>query len=105
MGVGTGMTINIGNQASSTQAVESSAQLAGALRVRSSHSDAAPEAVEVTDQAQLSSAASLASRASVLPDVRMDKVAAMQSAIASGYHVSSSDVAGAMIDHMLSRSE
>lgn len=99
------MAINISDASSSALAIESGAQLAGVSGARSSRGGSAPASVETGDQAQLSSAASLASQAAALPDVRMDKVAAMQSAIASGYHVSSSDVAGAMIDHMLNRSE
>jgi negative regulator of flagellin synthesis FlgM len=71
---------------------------------------AGPPALSV-DQTHLSTAASLVSRALganlsannvELGDVRLDKVAAVQSALASGsYQVSSSQVAGKLIDHML----
>ena len=53
------------------------------------------------DSANLSAAASLASQAASLPDVRMEKVTAVQQALASGtYSVNSSDVADKMISHM-----
>lgn len=59
------------------------------------------------DQAHLSTAASLVSQAlgasdAQFDDVRLDKVAAVQSALADGsYQVSSSQIAGKLIDHML----
>lgn len=56
------------------------------------------------DQATLSSAASLASQAASVPDVRQEKVAAIQAALAGGtYSVSSQDVAQSMMDHMLGK--
>ena len=56
------------------------------------------------DQATLSSAASLAAAAAPDSDVRMDKVAAVQQALAAGtYNVPASDVAGKMIDQMLGK--
>lgn len=55
-----------------------------------------------TDQTNLSSAGGMIAHALEGSDVRTDKVAALQKAIASGsYNVSSSDVAGKMIDSML----
>ncbi len=57
-----------------------------------------------TDQATLSAAASLAASAAPDSDVRMDKVAAVQAALANGsYNVPSSAVAGKMIDQMLGK--
>ena len=57
---------------------------------------------EQTDQASLSSTGGLVSQALGGSDVRMDKVAALQQAIASGsYSVSSSDVADKMISSLL----
>lgn len=54
------------------------------------------------DQAHLSAAASLVSQAASLSDVRLEKVQSIQAAIASGnYHVSSSDVAQSLINHLL----
>ena len=54
-----------------------------------------------TDEAHLSAAAHLVSQALVLPEVRSDKIASVQSALANGtYQVSSSDLAAKVIDHM-----
>jgi len=56
------------------------------------------------DRATLSTAAGLAAAAASDTDVRMDKVSAIQQALASGtYNVPASEVAGKMIDHMLGR--
>lgn len=56
------------------------------------------------DQATLSTAASAAAQAGPDSDVRMDKVAAVQKALADGsYRVASSDVADRMIDAMLGK--
>jgi negative regulator of flagellin synthesis FlgM len=64
----------------------------------------APEAKVSSDQATLSSLASAASAVAPDSDVRMEKVAAIQQAVASGtYSVPSSEVAGRMIDHMLGK--
>jgi negative regulator of flagellin synthesis FlgM len=57
-----------------------------------------------TDQATLSAAASIAASSSPDSDVRMEKVAAVQSALASGtYNVPASAVAGKMIDQLLGK--
>jgi negative regulator of flagellin synthesis FlgM len=57
-----------------------------------------------TDQATLSAAASVAAAAAPDSDVRMDKVAEIQQALASGsYNVPASAVAGKMIDQMLGK--
>lgn len=54
------------------------------------------------DQTNLSSAGGVIAHALEGSDVRTDKVASLQKAIASGnYNVSSSDVAGKMIDSLL----
>lgn len=54
------------------------------------------------DQTHLSSAGGMIAQAMTGSDVRPEKVAALQQAIASGsYHASSSDVAGKMIDSLL----
>jgi negative regulator of flagellin synthesis FlgM len=56
------------------------------------------------DEATLSPAASMAAEAAQDSGVRMDKVTSVQQAIAAGtYSVSSSDVAGKMIDQMLGK--
>jgi len=57
---------------------------------------------EYVDQASLSSAGGLMAQALESPDVRLDKVASLQQAIANGsYNVSSSDVADKMIESLL----
>jgi flagellar biosynthesis anti-sigma factor FlgM len=61
---------------------------------------------ESADQANLSGAAGLARVAASLPDVRAEKVQAVQAAIASGdYKVSAEDVANSLMDHMLGGKE
>lgn len=65
-------------------------------------SDAATSAPAAGDQAHLSGAASLASHAASLPDIRPDRVQSVQAAIASGsYNISSSDVADSLMQHMI----
>ena len=57
-----------------------------------------------TDQATLSSAASMAAASAPDADVRTEKVAAIQQALAAGtYSVPATEVAGKMIDHMLGK--
>jgi negative regulator of flagellin synthesis FlgM len=69
----------------------------------STRSGAQTGATELTgDHATLSSAGSEAAMVSADDGVRMDKVAAVQSALASGtYNVSASAVASKMIDAMM----
>jgi len=55
-----------------------------------------------SDQARVSTAANLAKMATSLSDVRMDKVSAIQQALAIGtYRVDHTVVASRLIDHML----
>jgi negative regulator of flagellin synthesis FlgM len=55
-----------------------------------------------TDQTNLSSTGGMIAQALQGSDTRQDKIAALQKTIASGsYNVSSSDVAGKMIDSLL----
>lgn len=54
------------------------------------------------DQATLSSAGGLVLRLSATPDVRTEKVAQLQAAIASGsYKVPAADVANKLVEHLL----
>lgn len=58
-------------------------------------------ASEQTVEAHLSDAAQLVSQAVALPDVRSDKIASVQAALAKGsYTVASSEVAARLMDHM-----
>lgn len=72
--------------------------------ISSSHSKSQGTAQENalgTDRATLSSAASEMSQASISDGVRMDKVAAVQAALAEGtYSVPASEVASKVIDAM-----
>src|ERR1700744_3132395 len=64
--------------------------------------DQVPTPVANIDQAHLSAAANIVSQSVSQTDVRTDKVASVQAAIASGnYHVDASQVASKLIDHML----
>jgi len=55
-----------------------------------------------TDQASVSSTGGLVAQALSTPDVRTDKVASLQAAIASGsYQVPASEVAGKIVDSLL----
>ena len=57
-----------------------------------------------TDEATLSSAATVAAAAVPDSDVRMDKVASVRQALDAGtYNIPASEVAGKMIDHMLGK--
>jgi negative regulator of flagellin synthesis FlgM len=67
-----------------------------------SHAAENRPAAAAQDATTLSSTGELVSRALSTPDVRTAKVEALQKAIADGsYNVSSSDVAGKMIDSLL----
>lgn len=80
-------------------------QLFGSQEVtRNGGGKAATGAGSSSDQATLSLAASAAAQAAPDSDVRMEKVAQVQKALAEGtYNVSSSDVANRMIDSMLGK--
>jgi flagellar biosynthesis anti-sigma factor FlgM len=67
-------------------------------------SAAAPAPNSAADQATLSTAASAAARAAPDSDVRMEKVTAIQQALAAGtYNVPALDVADKMISQMLGK--
>jgi negative regulator of flagellin synthesis FlgM len=58
----------------------------------------------IQDRTEVSTAASLANQAMSVPDVRMDKVAAMQQVLADGtYQVSATDVADKLLGHMMGK--
>ncbi|MGB0125009.1 MAG: flagellar biosynthesis anti-sigma factor FlgM [Silvibacterium sp.] len=96
--------MNISNDFQSLQPIPGETQVSGVEKA-SNISSAAPASAG-GDEAHLSSAASLASHAASLPDVRMEKVQSVQAAIAGGgYNVSASDVAQSLMGHMLSNKE
>lgn len=100
MGIGMGgMDSKVLSDLVSAQRMGGRAQVTHATSVSGSPGDLHEVEISNGDQVHLSSAASLAAQASTLPGVRMDKVAAMQLAIANGYHVNASDVASAMMTH------
>lgn len=81
-----------------TQPAAQATEAAAALQQQ----NATRAAAKQDDQTNLSSAGGVIAHALSGSDVRSDKVAALQQAIASGsYNVSSSDVAGKMIDSLL----
>lgn len=56
----------------------------------------------IQDHTEVSTAASLAHQAMSIPDVRMDKVAAVQQALANGtYHVGADNVADKLVRQMM----
>lgn len=84
------------------QPIASKAQVSGAEK---SLGGSKPSVVSsASDDTQLSRAASLASEAASLRDVRTEKVEAVKAAIADGsYSVSSADVAQSLVNHMLGK--
>jgi flagellar biosynthesis anti-sigma factor FlgM len=92
--------MNIRNDLQSIQPIAGENQVS-AVEKPPSAASASPAAAGA-DYAQLSGAASLASHAASLPDIRAEKVQSVQAAIANGaYNVSSTDVAGSLMNHML----
>jgi flagellar biosynthesis anti-sigma factor FlgM len=83
--------------------VAQAAQTAAATEAQTTHFSPASTSGAPTDQANVSSTGGLVAQALNTPDVRLDKVAALQSAISSGtYQVPASAVAGKIVDSLLS---
>jgi negative regulator of flagellin synthesis FlgM len=94
--------MNVNNSLQGMQQLFSSQEVARPAGQANASAASQPEAG--SDHATLSAAASLAAAAAPDSDVRMDKVAAIQQALASGtYNVPASEVAGKMIDQMLGK--
>lgn len=71
---------------------------------RPSADSVAPASIKDGDEAHLSHAALLAAASSSLPEVRSEKIAVIQQALATGtYAVNASDVADKLLDHLLQR--
>ncbi len=82
-------------------ATQPATQAAESANAPKPHQTASARA-EQHDQTNLSSASGVIAHALEGSDVRTEKVAALQQAIASGsYNVSASDVAGKMVDSLL----
>jgi negative regulator of flagellin synthesis FlgM len=81
-------------------------QIQGVEKIEAAPATAGQNAVVThgaNEEPKLSTAAVAISESAGLPDVRMDKVMSIQSALASGsYQVSSSDLAGKLIEQMKS---
>jgi negative regulator of flagellin synthesis FlgM len=87
---------------SMTPATTQPASQAGEATKAPKPHQATPARTEQADQTNLSSTSSVIAHALEGSDVRTEKVASLQQAIASGsYSVSSSDVAGKMVDSLL----
>jgi negative regulator of flagellin synthesis FlgM len=94
--------MNVNNSLQGMQQLFSSPEVTRPASKAETSSAQGPQAG--TDQATLSSAASVAAAAAPDSDVRMDKVTAIQQALANGtYNVPATEVAGKMIDHMLGK--
>jgi len=95
--------MNVNNNLQGLQQLLSSQEVVNTAAAGSKRTAAALPPGE-GDQTTLSAAATLASQSGVDADVRMDKVAQVQAALASGaYNVPSADVAGKMMDQMLGK--
>ena len=95
--------MNVNNNLQAMQQLFSSQQVTEAASTVSRNTTT-QAAAPITDEATLSPAASLAAMSAPDSDVRMDKVAQVQQALAAGtYNIPSGAVAGKMIDHMLGK--
>ena len=73
----------------------------GVSAIKQSATQSTSAAPTKTDEAHLSTAANLISQALALPEIRSEKVASVQAALANGtYQVSSSDVAAKLIEQI-----
>lgn len=96
--------MNIHNAMPLIQPLAAEAQVSGVEKASNPPAPKPSLVSSANDEAQVSTAASLANQASSLPDVRSEKVESVKSAIADGsYNVSSSDVAQSMLNHMLGK--
>lgn len=96
--------MNVSNNLQGMQQLFSSQEVARTASQTNPSATSAAQPEAGSDHATLSAAASFAAAAAPDSDVRMDKVTAIQQALASGtYNVPASEVAGKMIDQMLGK--
>ena len=100
--------MNVRNDFQPIQPIQGDTQVSAPERTANGAaiSSGTDSSVTSNDQAHLSGAASLASHAASLSDVRSEKVTSVQAAIAGGtYSINSTDVAQSLISHMLGSQE
>ncbi len=96
--------MNVNNSLQGMQQLFSSQEVDRPAGQTKTSGSGATQQQDGADRATLSTAAGIAAAAAPDSDVRMDKVSAIQQALASGtYNVPASEVAGKMIDQMLGR--
>ena len=98
--------MNISHEVSTARSLTPQIQAAVIPKVADAlvHFQEASSQASAEDQVNLNDVALLASSATNASDIRYEKVAAVQAALASGtYKVPSSDVAQSLIDHMLGK--
>lgn len=97
--------MNIGNDVDGLKSLLGVQSQTPAAQTAKARPDSTGAAALTADQATVSSAGSEVAQAASLSDVRMDKVAAVQSALAAGtYSVPASAVASKVVDALLNNS-
>jgi negative regulator of flagellin synthesis FlgM len=93
--------MNIQNDLQGLQQIFGPADFSGASKQPAIQDSAGTSSAN--DEAHVSATAYLVTQAVTVPDVRIEKVASVQAALANGsYQVNSTDVAGKLIDSMQS---
>ena len=93
--------MNVNDNLHNLQQVLGVTETGAVTEAQRSQQHAAGTAESVQDRTEVSTAASLANQAMAVPDVRMERVAAVQQAIASGsYQVSAGALADTLINYM-----
>lgn len=93
--------MNVNDNLHNLQQVLGVTETGTVTEVQRSQQHTAGTAEAIGDRTEVSTAANLANQAMAVPDVRMEKVAAVQQAITSGsYQVSAGALADTLINHM-----